>query len=168
MSWVTTKDGRQVNTDWFDDEDKKQKQIEANKKEADKKQAESDNKIEYADNLPKEMRKHAESFSNQFQSAVDELVERHNKDNPEDDLEDYLWEHIYDAFPNTFPDDMSIFVFDNNRGNYDKDNGKIGSCDVRFYIKNNKTVSIEMRFGFTYMDDVDDEYLEMMGVDVRR
>ena len=31
MSWVTTKDGRQVNTDWFD----KDRQIEENKKQAD-------------------------------------------------------------------------------------------------------------------------------------
>lgn len=32
MAWVTTKDGRQVNTDWFD----KDRQIEANKQEGEK------------------------------------------------------------------------------------------------------------------------------------
>ena len=37
MAWLTTEDGRKVNTDWFsEDEKKKYAQIEANQKEADK------------------------------------------------------------------------------------------------------------------------------------
>lgn len=38
MAWITTKSGKRINTDWFDeDEKKKQSQINANKQEADKK-----------------------------------------------------------------------------------------------------------------------------------
>lgn len=38
MAWLTTKDGRHFNTDWInDDNDRKEKQIAANKQEADKK-----------------------------------------------------------------------------------------------------------------------------------
>ena len=38
MAWITTKSGKRINTDWFDeDEAKKQKQIEANKQEANNK-----------------------------------------------------------------------------------------------------------------------------------
>ena len=33
MPWITTKDGRHVNTDWFDERDR---QIAANKEQADK------------------------------------------------------------------------------------------------------------------------------------
>lgn len=46
MGWITTKSGKRVNTDWFDDEDKKQKQIEANKKEADEKNGKEETYIE--------------------------------------------------------------------------------------------------------------------------
>jgi len=165
MSWITTKSGKRVNTDWFDDDEaNKQRQMDANKKEADKKQAESDNEITYANDLSKDMKKKAEDFSNHFQATVDKLVEFHNNYDPESDLEDYLWEHIYDEFSLTLPDDMSIFVFDNNRGNYDKD-GRIGLGDVRFNIKNNKTASIKLHLSYSWMDDFDDEYLSMMGIE---
>ena len=35
MPWITTKTGKRVNTDWFDEERKKQQQMGANKREAD-------------------------------------------------------------------------------------------------------------------------------------
>jgi len=38
MPWITTKSGKRINTDWFDDDEKKKhQQIEENKKQADEK-----------------------------------------------------------------------------------------------------------------------------------
>lgn len=38
MAWITTKTGKRINTDWFDDDEaNKQRQIEENKKEAENK-----------------------------------------------------------------------------------------------------------------------------------
>ena len=60
MAWFTTDDGRRVNTDWFDeDEKKKYSQIEANKQEASKRnQAQSDGGFKDGD-TPKVLDKNA-------------------------------------------------------------------------------------------------------------
>ena len=47
MPWITTKEGKHINTDWFDeDEKRKEKQIEENKKQAEDKNGKSNSYIE--------------------------------------------------------------------------------------------------------------------------
>ena len=61
MAWVTTKDGRHVDTDWFD----KEKQIASNKAEADSKKETKDNlTIDTNDLLNKAYDKYADAAIN--------------------------------------------------------------------------------------------------------
>lgn len=69
MPWITTKSGKRINTDWFDDDEKrKQQQIESNKQEADKKNEVSKPKqaLEY---VKSKIDKESASFQELYEDA---------------------------------------------------------------------------------------------------
>lgn len=85
MPWITTKTGKRINTDWFDDDEaNKQRQMDANKKEADKKNsisstlADKYSKIKDEDELRKMMHDDLipkDSFVNskEYKEALDDI-----------------------------------------------------------------------------------------------
>lgn len=67
MAWITTEDGRRVNTEWFDeDERRKYAQIEENQKQADKLNGKKENKLSFLEDNPK------------LQKAVDKAFDKAN------------------------------------------------------------------------------------------
>lgn len=78
MPWITTKDGRKVNTDWFaDDERQKQEQIAENQRQADKLNGKNNIEIDNAGKLDKEILdaqvNSLEAVSKQFPQVQTEL-----------------------------------------------------------------------------------------------
>lgn len=119
---------------------------------------------EYASDLKGEMKKKAENTVKSIEKTVEDLTASHNMHDPDEDLEDYVWQHLADAFPYTSPDDMSILVFDNNKGEYDRENGKIGFAKVSLRSPDNQTVEMKLSLSYNWQDDYDDEDLESMGI----
>ena len=119
---------------------------------------------EYASDLSEEERQAAESATKQCEKVLEDLTAAHNKFDPDEDLVDYVWQRIYDSFPLALPSDMSVLVFDNNKGQYDKENGKIGLLDLRISTTDEKTLESVMSLSYAWMDEFDDEDLESMGI----
>ena len=118
----------------------------------------------YASDLSDDEKKKAEGAAKNIEKTVEDLTASHNMSSPDDDLEDYIWEKLYDVFPLTLPDDMSVIVFDNSKGSYDREKGKIGFAKVSLHSPDNKTVEMELSLSYNWQDDFDDEYLEEMGI----
>lgn len=119
---------------------------------------------EYASNLTEEEKRRGENAAKLCERVLEDLTASHNKFNPDEDLEDYIWQHIYDSFGYALPSDMSVLVFDNNGGQYDRENGKIGLLDLRINTPDERTLESRMSISYAWMDDLDDDELEMMGI----